>query len=248
MVAVTQGTKTRSGNSLERSITGLDSLVVFRNSQGVEARGTLIHITRHLVVFEVYNPYSVVQLSEVLDELRIMRGDRIIYTGRAVVSNLVTTGVMLIVSATLVDPWKDLAGLAPGQGVREEVERFVEDFEASHNLRPSYQLVVSNIRSFLGEMSRWLGQLEAATGVDGPNMDPDIRAEYFEEIRQPVAPKVDELFGRFEEEAAKLAPEEIFVHKSFSRRELHPLMLCTRFCIARSPSRSATPAIMKWST
>ena len=49
------------------------SFIVCRNSQGVEVRGTLHRLTRYLGVFEVYNPYSIVQLSEVLNDCRIMK-------------------------------------------------------------------------------------------------------------------------------------------------------------------------------
>jgi len=70
-------------------------------------------------VFEVYNPYSIVQASEVLTDLRIRRGERQIYKGSAVVSNLISTGLMLIVSASLNDPWSDLVDLSPGSGIAE---------------------------------------------------------------------------------------------------------------------------------
>ena len=81
------------------------SLVTFKNSQGDTARGTLLTIERGTVVFEVYNPYSIVQLSEVLKDLTIRRGENAVYQGRAVVSNLVNTGLILIVSANFIDPW-----------------------------------------------------------------------------------------------------------------------------------------------
>ena len=45
------------------NIAHLQSLVTFRNSQGEAARGTLLKLDRNTVVFEVYNPYSIVQLS-----------------------------------------------------------------------------------------------------------------------------------------------------------------------------------------
>ena len=51
------------------------SFIVCRNSQGAEVRGTLHRLTRYLGVFEVYNPYSIVQLSEVLNDFRIMMND-----------------------------------------------------------------------------------------------------------------------------------------------------------------------------
>ena len=48
-----------------------ESLVLCVNSEGLELRATPIRLTRHLVVFEVYNPYSILQLSEVLQEFQI---------------------------------------------------------------------------------------------------------------------------------------------------------------------------------
>ena len=58
------------------------SLVTFKNSQGDTARGTLLTIERGTVVFEVYHPYSIVQLSEVLKDLTIRRAENAVYQGR----------------------------------------------------------------------------------------------------------------------------------------------------------------------
>src|SRR5690242_12842745 len=56
--------------------TGRDTFIVCRNSQGTEFRATLLRLTRYTVVFEVYNPYSILQLSEVLTDFRIIMNDR----------------------------------------------------------------------------------------------------------------------------------------------------------------------------
>ena len=107
-----------------------DSLVLFKNSRGLAGRGTLLHLTRHHVAIEVYNPYSIVQLSEVLEDLRILRRGYAIYHGKAVVTTLVPTGAVTIVSATLVDPWSDLSDVFDSEGVRSEAIRFVETWTA----------------------------------------------------------------------------------------------------------------------
>ena len=70
----------------------LDSLVLFRNARGLDGRGTLLHMTRRSVAFELYNPYSIVQLSEVLVDFRVVREGQPLYQGRAVVNSLVPTG------------------------------------------------------------------------------------------------------------------------------------------------------------
>ncbi|MCY2954196.1 MAG: class I SAM-dependent methyltransferase [Planctomycetota bacterium] len=211
---------------MERSTVGFDSVIAFRNSQNLEARGTLIHVTRNVVVFEVYNPYSVVQLSEVLHDLRIMRGERVIYSGRAVVSSIVATGVMLIVSATLVDPWSDLAGVAPGRALTEEVRGFVRDWETSFRIRPSYQLVVGSIAGFFAELNRWLNHAEAA-GASGDSLS--LQEELALSVEAGLTDKLGSLFGTFEAEAAQVAPEEAESHKAFARRQMHPLMLVSPF-------------------
>ena len=86
----------------------IDPVVTFRNSQGEAARGTLTSVQRRSLVMEIYNPYSIVQVSEVLTELTVRSGDRPIYKGKGVVVSLVNTGLMAVVSVSLTDEWSDL--------------------------------------------------------------------------------------------------------------------------------------------
>ena len=49
----------------------LSSVAVCRNSQGTEITANILRLRRYSVAFEVYNPYSILQLSEVLRDFRI---------------------------------------------------------------------------------------------------------------------------------------------------------------------------------
>lgn len=207
-----------------------DSLVTFQNNQGSKVRGTLIRLTRNSAVFEVYNPYSVVQLSEVLTGVRIGRGDRTIYAGTGVVSNLVSTGLLTIVSLTLLDPWSDLVELVPGSLLRDEVCNFVNDWEYNHcRLRPSYELTVVKFRHFLEELSRWIEHGEALAGMQEPNVPEQMVVDFVSDIESVVASKLDDLIAQLEREAVQVSDDELPTHKAFARRELHPFMLCSPF-------------------
>ncbi len=207
-----------------------DSVVAFRNSQGATARGTLIHLSRHIVVFEVYNPYSIVQLSEVLSGLQIRRGERDIYTGRAVVTNIVNTGLLLIVSASLVDPWSDLANLTPGDQLRQEVNAFVEDWRENHGaLIPQYKEAVNDIRNFLIELRSWLEHGELALGIAEGSGSSQKDLDFTEDVDSIVTPRLFELYMRFEE-ASRHVPKKIAgTHSGYVQRELHPLVMCSPF-------------------
>ena len=87
-------------NALGSPAAESDSIILCSTSQGYSVRATPLRITRDVVVFEVYNPYSILQLSEVLTTFRIIVNDQSIYSGRATVSNLVNTGIMLVCEAS----------------------------------------------------------------------------------------------------------------------------------------------------
>jgi extracellular factor (EF) 3-hydroxypalmitic acid methyl ester biosynthesis protein len=209
--------------------TPLQSLVTFKNSQGEAARGTILRLSRATVVFEVYNPYSIVQLSEVLAQLTIRRGGRAIYSGRAVVSNLVNTGLMLIVSVTLLDTWSDLAGLlTPGAGIGNEVRRFIEDYDSVSIVRSDYKLVVGHLRTFLSELARWLEQVDLDAHVS-PDNPFTLSDEIFYEIADPIYPRLTALFADFEEQVRNVPDETSSYHKAYAQRDLHPLLLRAPF-------------------
>src|SRR5690242_8191458 len=86
---------------------GKDSQVTCKASHGLEVRATLLRFTRFLAVFEIYAPSVILRMSEVLDDFRIVVNGRPVYSGRAVVNNLVNAGEILICEATLDDHWID---------------------------------------------------------------------------------------------------------------------------------------------
>jgi extracellular factor (EF) 3-hydroxypalmitic acid methyl ester biosynthesis protein len=213
---------------VEKALAGIDSLVAFTNTSGIKGRGTLIHISRSLAVFEVYNPYSLIQLSEVLQEVTVMRGERVIYRGKGVVTSLVTTGLMVIVSVTLIDSWSNLAHLEPGPALSGEIEKFIQDWEEGLALSESYQLAVNKFSNFLAETSRWIEEAETAIIGNAPS-EPERASRFRQSVERPVAGKLKDLIGLFESEASRVPDEEAPVYKAFARRELHPYMLCAPF-------------------
>ena len=211
------------------SFNSLDDLIVFTNSQDIRARGNLVKVSRSTLIFEVYNPYSIVQLSEVLHDLEIRGNDRVIYKGRAVVSGLVNTGLMLIVSATLLDHWSELIGLAgDSDSIRAEIDEFIEDWKHNQQIRPEYQLSVVRLRSFLTAMNHWLEHLDFD---DGQLANPTTESEddIFPDLVKPLVPTVLDLLQEFEAQAAAVSDNERTTHIQYAQDDLHPLLMRAPF-------------------
>jgi extracellular factor (EF) 3-hydroxypalmitic acid methyl ester biosynthesis protein len=203
------------------------SLVTFRNSQGESARGTLLKIERSIVVFEVYNPYSIVQLSEVLSDFTISGTSGIAYRGRAVVNNLVNTGLMLIVSATLVDSWADSdEGRCAPEEIKSRTMGFVDRWEHAQDLRPAFRVAVNKLRSFFYDLNAWLEQVMPSSNKGQSN---EYDVALFQSISDAVMDKMRELVLAFQKEAELIPPSEVPAHSAFVKSELHPFIMRAPF-------------------
>lgn len=206
-----------------------DPVVTFRNSQGEAARGTLTSLQRRSLVMEIYNPYSIVQVSEVLNELAIRSGERSIYKGKAVVVSLLNTGLMAVVSVTLIDEWNDLAGIGHDtRTVAEAVGRFILDWDSRHQVGQAYQVVVNEMRAYFSEVTRWLDQADITAGLPR-DAQGRVRDDIFFEISRPLLEKGRQYLLRFEAEAARVEPELEPVHRAFAQAAIHPLVLRAPF-------------------
>lgn len=207
----------------------ISSHVSFKNSQGVAADGTLVRLSRQNVVFEVYNPYSIVQLSEVLDELKIHQGNRATYEGRAVITGLLNTGLILIVSASLVDPWSDLKDLHPGETLRSFVRDFVSDWDdANARVGDRFRNSVSNLRNYLQELRRWLEHWEMEADIDRESNSRRV-LDFVVDVDQEIYPKFADLNGEFEEATREVPRKDAPFHRALAQRELHPLLMVSPF-------------------
>ncbi len=116
-----------------------DSLVICQTNQGVEIRASLLRLTRFAVVFEIYNAATVLRLSEVLSDFRIVVHDRTLYSGRAVIGGVVNAGVALVCEAALNEgSWVDVE-FTPGDTrngkLREQFAGFMHEWEKLYRVR-----------------------------------------------------------------------------------------------------------------
>jgi extracellular factor (EF) 3-hydroxypalmitic acid methyl ester biosynthesis protein len=209
-----------------------ESLVRFRNSQGGEARGTLLRLTRDEAVFEVYNPYSIVQASEVLSEFQVFMTDRLVYSGRAVVQGLVNTGLMLVCDVSLDDAWVDVDIFLPLNEQKRllgEFEAFQSEWQRVQQILPDYKVVVADVGSFFLDLRRWLERVELGIR-SSPHADrSEMEREVIEQLRPKVLPAIDRLFYRFEQVANTVSEDLLPLHRTYVKRQLHPFVLAAPF-------------------
>jgi len=210
-----------------------ESFILCRNSQGVAVRGVSLRMTRYVAAFEVYNPYSILQISEVLSDFQIFLNGRLVYSGRAVVSSLINTGILLVCEATLDENWLDVDFFASGDPrarLRQEFEEFLAGWKKVQVVVPDFKLLVADMQTLLVDTRRWMEQVELGLRTTpAPSDRTRAEREIVGELGQLILPTVEDIFVRFESIANSINSDLEPVHRAYARRQLHPLILCSPF-------------------
>ena len=167
----------------------LSSIVVCRNHQGAEITANILRLRRYSVAFEVYNPYSVLQLSEVLNDFRIRVGDQIVYEGKAVVSGLVNTGILLVCEVTLGDSWLNVGFLADhGQeeSLGEQIGSFLHDWKRAHEVESGFKVEVADSQNLLFGLQRWLEQIDLGIRATATEDRQSLEQEVLSQVQDKV--------------------------------------------------------------
>jgi extracellular factor (EF) 3-hydroxypalmitic acid methyl ester biosynthesis protein len=208
------------------------STVAGRTSQGQEVRGVPVHLDRHRVVFEMHGPQAVLRLSEVLTEFQVVARDVALYTGRAVITNLLSTGVVMLCEASLGDTWLDIGrAVAPDRagGLSAEFDRFLREWQKLYVIGPEFKGAVADIHTFLTDLRLWLNQLELELGLTASGRPAELTTEQMQELSAMTTPAIAALLDRYEALSRKLETGQHAVHLAFAGRHINPLARLSPF-------------------
>ncbi|MCC7376270.1 MAG: class I SAM-dependent methyltransferase [Verrucomicrobiales bacterium] len=209
-----------------------DLLVTCRNSLGAPVRATPVRLSRYTALLEIYNPHSILQLSEVLGEFRINIGERCVYAGRGVVSSIVNTGIMVMCEVTLDDGWLDVdlfSPIAQPERLREEFQGFITNWRRLQAISPDFKVAVADFQMLLTELRRWLDQVELGVRSEPVGVRADMERRVLTALELQIVEEANEWFGRFDSVAERVESEMRPAHRAYARRQIHPLVMCSPF-------------------
>ncbi|MFT4176880.1 MAG: class I SAM-dependent methyltransferase, partial [Luteolibacter sp.] len=168
-----------------------------------------------------------------------MASRRLLYHGKAVVSNLLNTGIVLVCEAMLDEGWVEvdfLSGVVGGaspQGAPQDLagqfSSFMGEWKSANKVQDPFKLVVADLSSMLSGVQHWLTGVDVGIRTTVTRRRDELENEIFSGIESRVVEEVLPSMERFEDVAQEISEAEAAVHKSYVRRELHPIVLCSPF-------------------
>lgn len=214
------------------NLTNLNTTVACKNSQGQQISANVLRLRRYSATFEVYNPFSLLQLSEVLHGFQIRLDDRVVYSGDAIVSNLVNTGILLICEVTLNDAWLDIDFLSDREGtlpLDRQFSSFLTEWKTANQVDPQFKMITADLQSLLVGLQRWMEHADLGLRTTSTGELDELEEKTLRSLEGQLAEQVHEAMEEFEISARSIPKENQATHKFYVRRQIHPLVLCSPF-------------------
>jgi extracellular factor (EF) 3-hydroxypalmitic acid methyl ester biosynthesis protein len=208
------------------------SMVTFKTSSGFKGQANIVRLTPQSVTFEVYGPETLLRASEMLNEFEIFAETHPVYSGKALITNILNTGTATVCEASLADP---IPGLNSFQSCTPEklcgsgFRGFLSRWEKFYRVSREYKVVIADLQSFLVNLRIWLDQLELRLQAGNAGDRARLEQEIALRLRSQVTAALSNMFERFEEVAEKIEPDLLPAHRYFGQRQLHPYLLCAPF-------------------
>lgn len=207
--------------------------VLFQAGDGQDVQGIVDHLSRHAVTFDLLQADVLLRSSEVLNGFKIIADDQTLYFGRAIISDLVSTGSGIKCEAKLTPAETGVADLKPplkmAQGARDNYERFFAGWQKEYRIAPEFKILVVDVAAYLIGVRQWLEQEEFSLRETNDQQREAAERDILEHTAARVIKGFNVQHERFEELAAEIPPELLGAHQEFVRRHWHHLFLCAPF-------------------
>jgi extracellular factor (EF) 3-hydroxypalmitic acid methyl ester biosynthesis protein len=209
----------------------LENEVSFQAADGAELRANLGKLTPYVATFDAGHLPTALRASEVLSNFKITSGNRVIYFGRAVVSNVIHTDTSLFCEAKLVSLGSETAFFLPPtesvSNLEEAYNVFFQNWQKNYRLSAEFKVLVADVQSYLAGVRHWFEGLEFGLKTQGD------RQEQEQTILNIIAPRVIDAFNRqherFEDMINALPPEARMAHQDFVRKHWQKFFLGSPF-------------------
>ena len=208
------------------------STAVFKTSLGLQSSAKVLKLTAVSVSLEIHHPDLVLQVSEVLQDFEITIREQKVYSGRAVVSQVVSMGATMVCAVKLETGRMDnsfFAAVRNMSELRAQFQGFMGVWHETYKVLAEYKIAVTDLQSYLTGLREWLEQIELGIRSTPSNERGELELATLEELGRLVVPIINRFFDELENLRPQISEEGVGAHRAHLQSQLHPLVLCSPF-------------------
>ncbi len=213
-------------------IKNISRLISFTDPDGNAVTGGLINFSKYGAAFELENSDIVLRISNTIDDLRIIIGDEIVYSGKATVVNLQHKDKKILAGVSLLEAWLDVNkvfNLQRRADVESDLSTFILGLSTTEKIDAHFKIAVADLRYFLEGLKQKLDEEE--TNIRKDNLEHQKTAEKYilETVEKLAHADISLALTTMNKIVGELSQESHAVYKRYFQQQLQALWLMAPF-------------------
>lgn len=196
--------------------------------RGTSLRGNPLKLLTDRIHFVVLDPFTDIQVSEAIKDLRVIIEGQVAYEGGGTIANLSPMSGGFVCEVMLSSPWNEGA-FASGPTLRAGFGQFLSGWDGMRRLDKGYMSAVIDLHTFLADLQAWLEPAELRIRLAPEDQQEALRREAVQTLAPEVVNMINGLYEKFEIAAKSVPVDREWEHKSFAHRLVHPYILQSPF-------------------
>ena len=117
----------------------------------------------------------------------------------------------------------------PNADLKSQFSEFMTEWKTGNEVIDPFKIVVADLSSMLSGVQHWLTGIDVGIRTTVTRRRQDMEREIFAKVEQRVVEEIIPSMESFEKVANEVGEAGVAVHKSYVRRQLHPIVLCSPF-------------------
>lgn len=211
-----------------------ENSVAFRTSEETALRAIPLRIQRHAAVFEIYSPLVALHLSEALNDFTVTVQSRRLYSGRAIIRNIVDSGTSVRCEVKLDETGWVQEATTIGQAftvgnLAKEFKTFLSGWQKSYTVSPEFKIAIADLQMIFLELRLWLDKIEVEIHSQPVGVRSEIEKLLIHDLQDYILSTVGHLLEKFELVAQHVTMDSRPAHIAFLQQQIHPFVLAAPF-------------------
>lgn len=117
----------------------------------------------------------------------------------------------------------------PNADLKSQFSELMTEWKTGNEVIDPFKIVVADLSSMLSGVQHWLTGIDVGIRTTVTRRRQDMEREIFAKVEQRVVEEIIPSMESFEKVANEVGEAGVAVHKSYVRRQLHPIVLCSPF-------------------
>lgn len=204
----------------------------FTDPHGNKLTSKIINFSKYGAAFELNDKEFIFRNSATIEDLQLIVGNEVVYSGKATVVKIRELNDRTIVGISFLQTWLDvdrILNLKNTADLENDLSSFITSLSSFNKVDPNFKIAIADLRQFLDGLKEKLDSEEQRIRSKNFEHRKILENQILETVERLVVNNLKYALSTINNIVSELPPDAHLIHKKYFQRFLQPLWMKAPF-------------------